>query len=147
MRSVASPRADPEPPLDWHERFPPAAGSDHRFGAHRSRRNRERLNVQTDLAAVWILAPDGERALEVSIRDGVELGAVATTILCAASAAAPKDARFVPYNNNWTVPPIIWLMTIGESGTRKSLLDDIGFCVLRTAQGDLWRPHRERMKV
>ena len=33
-------------------------------------------------------------------------------------------------------------MTIGESGTRKSLLDDFGFCVLREAQAELWRPHR-----
>ena len=141
-----------------------AAGTGDRYFQRmweRSSASPQPSETQTDVSTIWdpwedpsppewpegILPPDGERALaEISIRDGVELGALAMTILNAASAAAPKDARFAPYNTNWTVPPIFWLMTIGESGTRKSLLDDFGFCVLRKEQAELWRPHRDIMK-
>jgi hypothetical protein len=94
-----------------------------------------------------ILPAQIEDALaNLSLRDGVDLGALAMTAITAASAAAPKNARFVPYNTNWAVPPVVWLMTIGESGSRKTLLEEFGFCVIRVVQLELWRPHNARMQ-
>jgi hypothetical protein len=94
-----------------------------------------------------VLSQSGELALaEVSLRDGIELGALAMTIITAASAAAPKDARLAPYGNDWVVPPIIWLMTVGDSGTRKTRIDAFGFATLYAVHVELWRPYHARMK-
>lgn len=151
-RTRATPHVDPEPPPDWEEQHP-VPGDPQRL--------RRRRHEPADLSTVWnpwenppppqwpagILPTQIEDALaNLSLRDGIDLGALGMTAITAASAAAPKDARFAPYNTNWTVPPIIWLMTIGESGSRKTLLEEFGFRVIRAVQMDLWRPHNARMQ-
>jgi hypothetical protein len=155
-RTTATPHLNPEPPPGWEEQHPAASGVP--GNQQRSRRQR---HEPADLSTVWdpwenppppqwppgILPAQIEDSLaNLSLRDGVDLGALSMTAITAAAAAAPKDARFAPYNTNWTVPPIIWLMTIGESGSRKTLLEEFGFCVIRAVQMDLWRPHNARMQ-
>jgi hypothetical protein len=83
---------------------------------------------------------------EASLRDGIDLGALGMTAVTAASAAAPKDARFVPYGNDWTVPPIVWLMLVGDSGVRKTRLETFIFAPLYAIHAELWRPYRDAMR-
>jgi hypothetical protein len=59
----------------------------------------------------------------LAMRDGVCPGALAMAYLAAASGAAPKAARFMPYQSgDWSVPPIVWVMTIADSGQRKTAI-------------------------
>jgi hypothetical protein len=68
----------------------------------------------------------------LALRDGVCPGALAMAYLAAASGAAPKAARFLPYQNgDWSVPPIVWVMTIADSGQRKTAIEDRAFVALR----------------
>jgi hypothetical protein len=68
--------------------------------------------------------------------------------LAAVSGAANKSARFVPYANaDWKVPPIIWVMTIVDSGQRKTAIEDLAFAGLRNAHAKVMRAHWERLKA
>jgi hypothetical protein len=94
-----------------------------------------------------ILLPDLEQALaDIAARDGTDLGAVSMNAIVAASAAAPKDTRFEAYPNSWWVPPILWAMMVGESGTRKTRYETIGWPVLREIHAGLWRAYQARLK-
>jgi hypothetical protein len=85
---------------------------------------------------------------DVSIRDGVDFGVLCMTVIAAASAAAPKNARFVPYTtSDWQVPPIIWCMLIGESGLRKTLLDTVVFGAIHAIQAAAWSDHRRESRA
>jgi hypothetical protein len=80
-------------------------------------------------------------------RDGVCPGALAMAYLAAVSGAANKSARFVPYaNSSWSVPPIIWVMTIADSGQRKTAIEDMAFAGLRKAHAKVMRDHSQRLK-
>lgn len=98
-----------------------------------------------------ILAPHLESMLsQVSIRDGIDYGALCASHVAAASGAAPKDARFFPYadgtiESNWWVPPIIWFMLINESGQRKTQIKQIAFGRLVRINADLWRDYCQRL--
>jgi hypothetical protein len=94
-----------------------------------------------------ILSRQAEDTLiSASQRDGVDFGVLCMTVISAASAAAPKNARFSPYvSTHWTVPPILWCMLIGESGLRKTLLDDVAFAPIRTLQSAMWRDYRSAL--
>jgi hypothetical protein len=83
----------------------------------------------------------------LAIRDGVCSGGLAMAYLAAASGAAPKAARFMPYQNGgWSVPPIVWVMTIADSGQRKTAIEDRAFVALRDAHAEVWRTHRRRLQ-
>ena len=87
-----------------------------------------------------------ETLASVSLRDGVDFGVLCMTVIAAASAAAPKDARFTPFvSAHWQVPPIIWCMLIGESGLRKTLLDAVAFAPIRARQAELWSHYRREL--
>ena len=94
-----------------------------------------------------ILSPQAEETLTtVSLRDGVDFGVLCMTVISAASAAAPKNARLSPYvSTHWVVPPIIWCIVIGESGLRKTLLDAVAFAPIRALQSALWRAYRDEL--
>lgn len=80
-------------------------------------------------------------------RDGVCPGALAMAYLAAVSGAANKSARFVPYaNSDWKVPPIIWVMTIANSGQRKTAIEDLAFAGLRSAHAKIMRAHWEQLR-
>jgi hypothetical protein len=83
-----------------------------------------------------ILSPQIEDTLsQISQRDGVDLGVLGTSVLGAASAGAPKNARFAPYlGGGWKVPPIVWCMLVGESGLRKTLLHEVAFAPIWALQ-------------
>jgi hypothetical protein len=114
--------------------------------------------MAADLSTIWdpwedkppptwpdgTLATETERALTlISQRDGIDGGLLGTSVLAAGSAAAPKNARFFPYQHEgWAVPPILWIITIGESGTRKTLLETVAFGPLRDAHAKVWRAYR-----
>jgi hypothetical protein len=84
----------------------------------------------------------------VSLRDGVDFGVLCMTVIAAASAAAPHDARFSPYmSGHWTVPPIIWCMLIGKSGLRKTLLDAVAFAPIRARQSQAWSSFRRELEA
>jgi hypothetical protein len=84
----------------------------------------------------------------LAIRDGVCPGALAMAYLAAASGAAPKASRFKPYqNSDWLVPPIVWVMTIADSGQRKTAIGDSAFRAIREAHAALWRAHRARLQA
>jgi hypothetical protein len=73
---------------------------------------------------------------------------LAMAYLAAASGAAPKDSRFAPYANSaWSVAPIIWIMTIADSGQRKTAIEDLAFAALRGAHAEKWRAHSNRMRA
>lgn len=83
----------------------------------------------------------------LAMRDGVCPGALAMAYLAAASGAAPKAARFMPYQNgDWSVPPIVWVMTIADSGQRKTAIEDRAFVALREVHAAVWRAHRRRLQ-
>jgi Protein of unknown function (DUF3987) len=84
--------------------------------------------------------------IDVAMRDGIDPGAAAMSAIAAVSGAAPKDARLAPYRGTWLAPPIVWLMTVGESGTRKTLLAQIGWPALRAVHAAHWRPYRTALK-
>jgi hypothetical protein len=76
---------------------------------------------------------------QIARRDGVDFNAQAMAYIAAASGAAPKNARFTPYQKgHWDVPPIIWLMLLAMSGQRKTQLLDNAFRVLRRLHNDLF---------
>jgi hypothetical protein len=116
----------------------------------------------TDLSTVWnpweasppavwpnaILSRETEQTLAlVSLRDGIDLGVISMAIISAVSAAAPKDARFYPYRRDgWAVPPILWVSLVGESGTRKTLLETIALSAVREAHADLWLPYQAELR-
>jgi hypothetical protein len=83
----------------------------------------------------------------LAMRDGVCPGALAMAYLAAASGAAPKAARFMPYQSgDWSVPPIVWVMTIADSGQRKTAIEDRAFVALREVHAAVWRAHRRRFQ-
>jgi hypothetical protein len=87
-----------------------------------------------------------DTVLACAERDGVCPGALAMAYLAGASGASPKGSRFKPYqHSNWSVPPIVWVMTIADSGQRKTAIEDLAFVALREAHAELWRAHRNRM--
>jgi hypothetical protein len=89
-----------------------------------------------------------ETSALLNLRHGIDMGVIAMTVLAGVAAAAPKNARFIPYQGDelWRVPPIIWLMLIGESGMRKSLLDAIGFAAVRNAHAAVWGPYMQELR-
>jgi hypothetical protein len=73
------------------------------------------------------------------LRDGLDFGAQALAYIAAASGAAPKNARFAPYRHSgWSVPPIVWIMLIADSGQRKTALLNNAFLGLRKINGAHW---------
>jgi hypothetical protein len=91
-----------------------------------------------------ILSPQAEDALaSIALRDGLDLGLLCTTMLAGGSAAADKRTRFVPYQaGTWTVPPILWVVPVGDSGFRKTALDEHGFSAIREVQQENWRVYQ-----
>jgi hypothetical protein len=75
----------------------------------------------------------------MALRDGVDFSAQAMIYIAAASGAAPKNARFAPYQKSlWAVPPIVWMMLLAMSGQRKTQLLDNAFRSLRKLHGGPW---------
>jgi hypothetical protein len=85
----------------------------------------------------------------MSARDGVDVGAQGMTLLSAASGAAPKNARFLPYSDGsaWWVPPIIWVLVIALSGQRKTALLDNAFSALQCEHAKVWQDHSIRLRA
>lgn len=90
-----------------------------------------------------VLSRQAEEALAfAALRDGVDYGAQCLAYLAAASGAAPKDARFMPYpHDGWSVPPIIWVMVIAESGQRKTAIKETAFAPLQAIHNARWREY------
>ena len=83
----------------------------------------------------------------LSLRDGVDFGAQGMAYIAAASGAAPKDARFLPYRNvGWSVPPIVWVTLITESGQRKTAIIYNAFAALQRVHGELWADYMQRLQ-
>jgi hypothetical protein len=161
-RSSAIP--PPVPPRDWEEEHPPVdkipPGED---GRRRSGRSREPPQQPLDLSTVWdpwdepsppewpngILSPEAEDTLAlISLRDGIDLGLLCSTVVAGVSAAASKATRFFPYRHGgWSQPPIWWLMAVGDSGVRKSYLDHIGFAPIRATIGRLWALYKMDLRT
>jgi hypothetical protein len=157
------------PPPEWEEQHPPAddgyqvSQDEHARGERPKRRKGPPpAPSAAELPTIWdpweepppaawpggILSPEAEDTLAaVSLRDGMDLGLLCTTVLAGASAAASKASRFTPYHDSpWSQPPIWWLMVIGESGVRKTYLDTIAMSAIREARTDLWRIHKAQMR-
>ena len=84
----------------------------------------------------------------LALRDGVCAGLLAMAHIAAASGAASQATRFTPYDNSaWSVPPIVWVMAIAESGQRKTAVEDLAFGGLREAHAEQWRAHRDRLRA
>jgi hypothetical protein len=70
---------------------------------------------------------------------GYDPAALMLSFIGAGSAAADKRARFRPYHQtDWEVPPIIWVVLVAQSGSRKT-------AIWRRAMEVLTRINRERM--
>jgi hypothetical protein len=156
----ATPRAEPKAPPGWAAQHPATSSIADLLALQRQPRPRHREASYTPAAldTVWdpwddapppawpngILSREAEDTLAlVSLRDGLDHGLLCTTILAGAAAAANKASRFEPYqHDSWAVPPIIWTMTIGDSGTRKTHLHTIGFSAIREARADLWHRYK-----
>jgi hypothetical protein len=168
----ATPHVDPEPPPDWEERHPPpGAQAPSGDGAQPppppepppEPYPEPSRSPQPRSLPVWdpwedpqpppwpggILSPQFEDTLAaVGQRDGVDFGMLGMAVIGAVSTAAAKDARFSPYVSvPWTVPPILWIMLIGESGLRKTLLDGVAFAPIRALQSSMWRDYRTELNA
>jgi hypothetical protein len=96
-----------------------------------------------------ILPPPIEAALiSIAARDGLDPGLLCCTALVGVSAAAHKGIRFIPYQPGtegeqglWSVPPIIWLVPIADSGFRKSRYDKIIFACLQDVARAEWQAY------
>ena len=90
-----------------------------------------------------------ETLAAISLRDGVDYAAQSIAYICAASGAAPKNIQFAPYKSDgdgWSVPPIIWLMIIAESGQRKTAIMETAFRALRTRHTTVWTDYLRALK-
>ena len=84
----------------------------------------------------------------ICLRDGLDFPALAMSYITAASGAAPKDARFYPFQDGaWRVPPIIWLMLVAESGQRKTQTIDHALSIIKQRHGERWRGYRAAMNA
>jgi hypothetical protein len=87
-----------------------------------------------------------ETLAAISLRDGVDYAAQSIAYICAASGAAPKDARFTPYQDgDWTVPPIFWVMMIAESAQRKTAIVKNAFSELKRIHGIRWSEYNQEL--
>jgi len=60
---------------------------------------------------------------ELAEGDRLDLGALGAALMTAASGAADKRSRLVPYaGSNWVVAPILWLMLVADPGMRKTAI-------------------------
>jgi hypothetical protein len=97
-----------------------------------------------------ILSPPLEKALiSIAARDGLDPGLLCTAALAGVSAAAHKAIRFIPYQPGtkdeqglWSVPPVIWVVPVADSGFRKSRYDEIIFAALWEREKEEWRIHQ-----
>jgi hypothetical protein len=87
-----------------------------------------------------------ETLAAISLRDGADYGALCSAYLAAASGAAPKDARFVPYGTRWKVPPILWLLLVAESAWRKTQIAETAFGALRRLHGNRWAEYMDQKR-
>ena len=84
--------------------------------------------------------PLEETIIALALRDGIDAGALLMTYVTAASGAAPKDTRFFPFEHrDFSVPPIIWMMNVNESGAMKSPMVSLCFSPLMNRHRDLFR--------
>jgi hypothetical protein len=95
-----------------------------------------------------ILPPAMEAAVFAAAnRDGVCSGALAMAYLAAVSGAANKASRFSPYpNTSWSVPPVVWVMPIAESGQRKTAIQELAFEGVRKANREIWNAHHADLR-
>jgi hypothetical protein len=92
----------------------------------------------------WLSRDHEETIAHLCLRDGLDFGAQALAYIAAASGAAPKNARFAPYRHSgWSVPPIVWIMLIADSGQRKTALLNNAFLGLRKINGVHWDDYDE----
>ena len=64
--------------------------------------------------------------------NGFDHAGLATAMLAAGSAVADKRLVLRPYQGaGWTVPPIVWVMLVGDSGTKKTPIWQNALRVLR----------------
>jgi hypothetical protein len=65
---------------------------------------------------------------------GFDYAGLASALLAAGSAAADKRIVLRPYQGvKWTVPPIVWIMLIGESGSMKTAIWDMALAPVQKA--------------
>lgn len=84
----------------------------------------------------------------ICLRDGLDFPALAMSYIAAASGAAPKDARFSPFQGDaWRVPPIVWLMLVAESGQRKTQTLNHAMSMIKQRHGERWREYRDALKA
>jgi hypothetical protein len=79
--------------------------------------------------------------LTLAHRSGICPAMLSMAHLAAVSGATHKNSRFQPYSADptWTVPPIIWVMVIADSGQRKTAAQELAFGGLREADSETWR--------
>jgi hypothetical protein len=85
----------------------------------------------------------------LALRSGTCPAALSMAHLAVVSGAAHKGSRFQPYANDpaypddptWTVPPVIWVMPIQESGQRKTAALDLASPPLREIDTNTWSSH------
>jgi hypothetical protein len=94
-----------------------------------------------------ILSQETEQAFAaISLRDGVDYGAQCSAYVGAASAAAPKNVRFFPYDDaSWSVPPILWLLLLNESGQRKTRILNTALAPLRDMHDTRWGKYMDEL--
>jgi Protein of unknown function (DUF3987) len=85
-------------------------------------------------------APFEDMVAMLAEAGGIDAGAQGLAALAAVSGAAPKNARFLVYDQNWEVPPIIWLLDLASSGERKTQRQRV-FSALQEKHAKLWRRH------
>ena len=71
-----------------------------------------------------IFTPEVETEIAAcAAHHGFDHAGLATAVLAAGSAAADKRLVLRPYQGiNWTVPPILWAMLVGDSGSMKTAI-------------------------
>jgi Protein of unknown function (DUF3987) len=84
---------------------------------------------------------------EITLADGVDMGAQAMAFITAASGACDKQSRLDVYlNGRFLVPPVVWTMVLAESGMRKSPILQTAFAPIKRANGRRWRDYQTEMK-
>lgn len=93
-----------------------------------------------------VLSPEMERlAFGFHLRDGVDIGAQAMALIAAISGAVHKMSRLVPFaDSDWSVPGILWIALIADSGQKKTSILENAVKRIRQVHGSVWAAYNQQ---
>jgi hypothetical protein len=163
LREFAAAGLITDPGVDWDGLAALLDVTDQQYQQDQVRERASAAPGSTPSAAIWdpwaeppppawpggILSAQAEAALaRVAARDGLDHGLLCCTMLTGVSAAAHKGMRFIPYQSAirdapglWSVPPIVWVVPVGDSGFRKTRYVKVIFVAIQEVARVEWQAY------